>query len=77
MPGCMTDHRRDSQIERQGMTIVTTPVSAQIGAVGRSLRSCPASVADASGQVTVIFIAILGTVVVSEWVSAKVRHAII
>ena len=29
------------------------------------------------GQVTVIFIAILGTVVVSEWVSAKVRHAII
>ncbi len=29
------------------------------------------------GQVTVIFIAILGTVIVSEWVSAKVRHAII
>lgn len=28
-------------------------------------------------QVTVIFLAILGTVVVSEWVSAKVRHAII
>jgi phosphonate transport system permease protein len=28
-------------------------------------------------QVTVIFIAILGTVVVSEWVSARVRHAII
>ncbi len=27
-------------------------------------------------QVTVIFIAILGTVVVSEWVSAKVRHAV-
>jgi phosphonate transport system permease protein len=28
-------------------------------------------------QVTMIFIIILGTVVVSEWVSAKVRHAII
>jgi len=28
-------------------------------------------------QVTLIFIVILGTVVVSEWVSAKVRHAII
>ncbi len=28
-------------------------------------------------QVTTIFIVILGTVVVSEWVSAKVRHAII
>lgn len=28
-------------------------------------------------QVTMIFIVILGTVVVSEWVSAKVRHAII
>lgn len=28
-------------------------------------------------QVTMIFIVILGTVVISEWVSAKVRHAII
>lgn len=28
-------------------------------------------------QVTMIFVVILGTVVVSEWVSAKVRHAII
>ena len=28
-------------------------------------------------QVTLIFIVILGTVVVSEWVSAKVRHAVI
>jgi phosphonate transport system permease protein len=28
-------------------------------------------------QVTMIFIVILATVVVSEWVSAKVRHAII
>ena len=28
-------------------------------------------------QVTLIFIVILGTVVLSEWVSAKVRHAII
>jgi len=28
-------------------------------------------------QVTMIVIVILGTVVLSEWVSAKVRHAII
>jgi phosphonate transport system permease protein len=28
-------------------------------------------------QVTVIFVVILATVLVSEWVSAKVRHAII
>jgi phosphonate transport system permease protein len=28
-------------------------------------------------QVTMIFIVILATVVLSEWVSAKVRHAII
>lgn len=28
-------------------------------------------------QVTVIFLAILGTVVISEWVSAWVRHALI
>jgi len=28
-------------------------------------------------QVTMIFILILGTVVVSEWLSARVRHAVI
>jgi phosphonate transport system permease protein len=28
-------------------------------------------------QVTTIFILILGTVLVSEWLSARVRHAII
>jgi phosphonate transport system permease protein len=28
-------------------------------------------------QVTMIFIVIFGTVLVSEWVSARVRHAII
>ena len=28
-------------------------------------------------QVSLILLAILGTVIISEWVSAKVRHAII
>lgn len=45
------------------------------GGLGLSLQSSLARIA--WPEVTLIFLVILGTVVVSEWVSARVRHAII
>jgi phosphonate transport system permease protein len=45
------------------------------GGLGLSLQSSLGRIA--WPEVTLIFLVILGTVVVSEWVSAKVRHAII
>ncbi len=45
------------------------------GGIGVQLNASLASVAWT--QVSLILLAILGTVIVSEWVSAKVRHAII
>ena len=45
------------------------------GGLGLALQSSLARIA--WPEVTLIFLVILGTVVVSEWVSAKVRHAII
>ncbi len=45
------------------------------GGIGLQLQSSLSRIAWA--EVTVIFAVILVTVIVSEWVSAKVRHAII
>jgi phosphonate transport system permease protein len=45
------------------------------GGIGIQLQASVNSLA--WNQVTVIFLAILATVLVSEWISAKVRHAII
>jgi phosphonate transport system permease protein len=45
------------------------------GGIGLQLQSSVNVLA--WNQVTMIFIVIFGTVLVSEWVSARVRHAII
>ncbi len=62
---------------RWDINIRESTVLGLVGAGGIGLQLQASLNTLAWPQVTVIFIAILATVVVSEWVSAKVRHAII
>lgn len=62
---------------RWDINIRESTVLGLVGAGGIGLELNASLNVLAWSNVSVIFIAILGTVVVSEWVSAKVRHAII
>ncbi|MDX1709541.1 MAG: phosphonate ABC transporter, permease protein PhnE [Rhodovibrionaceae bacterium] len=62
---------------RWDINIRESTVLGLVGAGGIGLQLQASLNTLAWPQVTVIFIAILATVVLSEWVSAKVRHAII
>jgi phosphonate transport system permease protein len=62
---------------RWDINIRESTVLGLVGAGGIGLQLSSSMNILAWPQVTLILIAILVTVVVSEWVSAKVRHAII
>jgi phosphonate transport system permease protein len=62
---------------RWDINIRESTVLGLVGAGGIGLKLQASLNVLAWNQVTVIFIVILATVLVSEWVSAKVRHAII
>ena len=62
---------------RWDINIRESTVLGLVGAGGLGLRLQESLNVLAWPQVTLIFILILITVLVSEWVSAKVRHAII
>ena len=62
---------------RWDINIRESTVLGLVGAGGLGLKLQASLNVLAWGQVTVIFVVILATVLVSEWVSAKVRHAII
>ena len=62
---------------RWDINIRESTVLGLVGAGGLGLRLQESLNVLAWPQVTVIFLLILGTVIISEWVSAKVRHAII
>lgn len=62
---------------RWDINIRESTVLGLVGAGGIGLQLSHSLNTLAWPQVSMIFLAILGTVVVSEWVSAKVRHAII
>ena len=62
---------------RWDINIRESTVLGLVGAGGIGLELSHSLNTLAWTQVSVIFIVILGTVVVSEWVSARVRHAII
>jgi phosphonate transport system permease protein len=62
---------------RWDINIRESTVLGLVGAGGLGLQLQASLNVLAWGQVTVIFIVILATVLISEWVSAKVRHAII
>ena len=64
-------------IFRWDINIRESTVLGLVGAGGIGLKMQESMSILAWPQVTVIFICILATVVMSEWVSAKVRHAII
>jgi len=64
-------------IFRWDINIRESTILGLIGAGGIGLQLQASLNVLAWSQVTLIFIVILATVVVSEWVSAKVRHAII
>jgi phosphonate transport system permease protein len=62
---------------RWDINIRESTVLGLVGAGGLGLKLQASLNVLAWGQVTVIFVVILATVLISEWVSAKVRHAII
>jgi len=62
---------------RWDINIRESTVLGLVGAGGIGLELSHSLNTLAWPQVSLIFIVILGTVVVSEWVSARVRHAII
>jgi len=62
---------------RWDINIRESTVLGLVGAGGLGLKLQASLNVLAWGQVTVIFLAILATVLISEWVSARVRHAII
>jgi phosphonate transport system permease protein len=62
---------------RWDINIRESTVLGLVGAGGLGLKLQASLNVLAWNQVTVIFIVILATVLVSEWVSAKIRHAII
>ena len=62
---------------RWDINIRESTVLGLVGAGGIGLQLSNSLNTLAWPQVTLIFLVILGTVVISEWVSAKVRHAII
>jgi phosphonate transport system permease protein len=62
---------------RWDINIRESTILGLVGAGGIGLQLQGSLNVLAWGQVTMIFIVILSTVVLSEWVSAKVRHAII
>lgn len=62
---------------RWDINIRESTVLGLVGAGGLGLKLQDSLNVLAWPQVTIIFLLILGTVLVSEWVSAKVRHAII
>ncbi|WP_142847522.1 phosphonate ABC transporter, permease protein PhnE [Telmatospirillum sp. J64-1] len=62
---------------RWDINIRESTVLGLVGAGGIGMQLMASLNVLAWPQVTLIFLVILGTVVVSEWVSAKVRHAII
>jgi phosphonate transport system permease protein len=62
---------------RWDINIRESTVLGLVGAGGLGLKLQASLNVLAWGQVTVIFVVILATVLVSEWISAKVRHAII
>jgi phosphonate transport system permease protein len=62
---------------RWDINIRESTVLGLVGAGGLGLKLQSSLNVLAWNQVTVIFIVILATVLVSEWVSAKIRHAII
>ncbi len=62
---------------RWDINIRESTILGLVGAGGIGLQLLASLNVLAWSQVTMIFIVILGTVVLSEWVSAKVRHAII
>jgi len=62
---------------RWDINIRESTILGLVGAGGIGLQLQASLNVLAWGQVTMIFIVILSTVVLSEWVSAKVRHAII
>lgn len=64
-------------VYRWDINIRESTVLGLVGAGGIGLELQASVNILAWNQVTLIFIAILGSVVLSEWVSAKVRHAII
>lgn len=64
-------------VYRWDINIRESTVLGLVGAGGIGLQLQSSVNVLAWNQVTLIFLAILGTVVLSEWVSAKVRHAII
>ncbi len=64
-------------VYRWDINIRESTVLGLVGAGGIGLELQASVNVLAWNQVTLIFLAILGSVVLSEWVSAKVRHAII
>ncbi len=64
-------------VYRWDINIRESTVLGLVGAGGIGLQLQASVNILAWNQVTLIFIAILGSVVLSEWVSAKIRHAII
>jgi phosphonate transport system permease protein len=62
---------------RWDINIRESAILGLVGAGGIGLQLSASLNTLAWPQVTLIFLVILGTVIVSEWVSAKVRHAII
>ncbi|KHT63979.1 phosphonate ABC transporter permease [Photobacterium gaetbulicola] len=66
-----------TSIFRWDINIRESTVLGLVGAGGIGLKLQESMAVLAWPQVTVIFIAILATVVVSEWVSARCRHALI
>jgi phosphonate transport system permease protein len=62
---------------RWDITIRESTVLGLVGAGGIGVQLSASLALVAWTQVSLILIAILATVIVSEWVSAKVRHAII
>ena len=64
-------------VYRWDINIRESTVLGLVGAGGIGLELQASVNILAWNQVTLIFIAILGSVVLSEWVSAKIRHAII
>ncbi|WP_306119881.1 MULTISPECIES: phosphonate ABC transporter, permease protein PhnE [unclassified Roseitalea] len=62
---------------RWDINIRESTILGLVGAGGIGLKLQASLNVLAWGQVTVILILILGTVIVSEWVSARIRHAII
>ena len=66
-----------TSIFRWDINIRESTVLGLVGAGGIGLKLEESMSILAWPQVTVIFISILATVVVSEWVSAKIRHALI